>query len=73
MSRTAASSVGWSTFEQNGAIGGDGSNMQKKTISFWAAEAAVLGGNGGKPFGGPFVGGGGGGGASGNGGAGDSD
>jgi hypothetical protein len=61
--------VGWSTFEQNGAIGGDGSTGSNVV----GGGGGGLGGNGGKPFSAPLVGGGGGGGARGNGGSGDSD
>jgi hypothetical protein len=58
-----------STFEQNGALGGDGSTGSTVV----GGGGGGLGGNGGAPFGGPLVGGGGGGGSRGNGGRGDAD
>ena len=61
--------IGWSTFEQNGALGGDGSTGTNVV----GGGGGGLGGDGGAPFIGPFAGGGGGGGSGGDGGRGDRD
>jgi hypothetical protein len=59
--------IGWSTFEQNGALGGDGSAGS----NIIGGGGGGLGGDGGAPFQGVLKGGGGGGGSGGDGGRGD--